>query len=171
MAAFSAAFLAFLAFLSKWTWTRKDAHLFLAFWLFWLRKKRKSREIRESALITASASLQVWLLARPSSQVSFAGIVDTDGFIPPSARRRSAGFRKSDVKLTTLPDAIRTDFKSKFIPVLLDYVGTLPAWTDPGPPEVVELFNATFPDYQLSVDDPSDDAMVLVVVKLVCYSG
>ncbi|KAJ7933218.1 hypothetical protein B0H13DRAFT_1856250 [Mycena leptocephala] len=98
---------------------------------------------------------------------SLAGIVETEGYVHPSARRRpSKTFKKADIKIGSLPDAIRATFKTDFTPALLDYVGTLAAWTDPNAEEAIKLFNITFPDNKLSPDDPKDADLVLVVLKL-----
>ncbi|KAJ7723258.1 hypothetical protein B0H16DRAFT_1788005 [Mycena metata] len=98
---------------------------------------------------------------------SLAGIVETEGYVHPSAHRPSSKpFKKTDIKVGSLPDTIRANFKTDFAPALLDYVGTIAAWTDPSAAETIQLFNVTFPEYKLSIDDPHDEALVLAVVKL-----
>ncbi|KAJ7939999.1 hypothetical protein B0H13DRAFT_2300057 [Mycena leptocephala] len=100
---------------------------------------------------------------------SIAGIVETDapGLVGPPARRQHATkIKKTDIKLTDIPDEIRSQFKTKFTPPLLEYVGKLQGWDDPSEEKVIQIWNETFPDHAVSTAHPRDNQLVLVITKL-----
>ncbi|KAK7027766.1 hypothetical protein R3P38DRAFT_3315303 [Favolaschia claudopus] len=100
---------------------------------------------------------------------SIAGIVDTDvpGYVDPSTHHRAASssskLKKSDINLTNIPSDIRSDYKIKFTPPLLDFVGSLEGWADPTQEELIHIWNVTFPTYCVA---GNDEAQVQIIVKL-----
>ncbi|KAF7366122.1 hypothetical protein MVEN_00489000 [Mycena venus] len=100
---------------------------------------------------------------------SIAGIVETNapGLVAPSARRQGCDkIKKADIKLTDIPDEIRSQFKTRFTPPLLSFVGTIHRWEDPSIDDVIQIWSDVFPDYAVSTEDPHDNQLVLVITKL-----
>ncbi|KAF7372688.1 hypothetical protein MVEN_00132200 [Mycena venus] len=98
---------------------------------------------------------------------SIAGIVETDapGLVASSARRHGGDkIKKADIKLTDIPDEIRSQFKTRFTPPLLSFVGTIRGWEDASTSDVIQIWNDVFPDYAVSTEDPRDNQLVLVNV-------
>ncbi|KAF7354464.1 hypothetical protein MVEN_01135600 [Mycena venus] len=98
------------------------------------------------------------------------GIADTiaPGLVGPSARLQnpSGKIKKADIKLSDIPDPIRLQFKTKFTPPLLEFVGRLDGWDDPTTNDVIAIWNDTFTDYAVSTSDPRDHQLVLIIQNL-----
>ncbi|KAJ6563404.1 hypothetical protein DFH09DRAFT_1477300 [Mycena vulgaris] len=101
---------------------------------------------------------------------SFAGIVDTNapGLVP--LRRAnadgSARLKKAQITLAHIPSEIRKQFRTDFTPTLLQYVGTLTAWTEPTASNVTIIWNRVFPTHPVVLDDPADELLLTIILKL-----
>ncbi|KAJ7862731.1 hypothetical protein B0H13DRAFT_2282233 [Mycena leptocephala] len=94
---------------------------------------------------------------------SLAGIVDTDaaGLVP--LRAKSGAVKTSEINLSHLPQAIRSQFNSRFKPALFQWLEKIGAWEGfEDWNQIAHVWDKLFPDYRLA----SRPQLQPVVVKL-----